>query len=140
MGSGRGEIVRRTHDAHAAPWVEYEQLIVTADDRLGSGREREFEILIVLWITASGDPHGRLKPDGGMAQYFQAPLTPCKRDCAHKPDAQSLRKVHTDSALIVFPAQGRDPCQPWAPAFAGVTMLLVPAWTRRRSTDHVNEV
>ena len=51
-GSGRGEIVRRTHDAHAAPGVEHEQVIVTADDRLGSGRECELEILIVLWITA----------------------------------------------------------------------------------------
>src|SRR6516164_4490022 len=77
-GSGRGEIVRRTHDAHAAPGVEHEQVIVTADDRLGSGREGELEILIVLWITAIADPHGRLKPDGSMAQYSQDPLTPCQ--------------------------------------------------------------
>ena len=51
---------------------------------IGSGRECELEILIVLWITAIGDPHGRLKPDGGMAQYFQNPLTPRKRDCTRK--------------------------------------------------------
>ena len=49
------------------------------------GRECELEIPIVLWITAIGDPRGRLKPDGSMAQYFQDPLTPCKRDCTGKP-------------------------------------------------------
>jgi hypothetical protein len=54
---------------------------------IGSGRECELEILIVLWITAIGDQHGRLKPDGSMPQYFQDPLTPRKRDCTRKPGA-----------------------------------------------------
>jgi hypothetical protein len=49
------------------------------------GRDCELEIVIVLWITAIGDPHGRLKPDGSMAQYFQDPLTPCKRNSTRKP-------------------------------------------------------
>src|SRR5262249_55353853 len=84
-GSSRSEIVRRPHNAHPAPGVEHEQVIVTADDRLGSGRKCELEVLIVLWITAIADPHGRLKPDGSMAQYFQDPLTPCNRDRTCKP-------------------------------------------------------
>ena len=46
-----------------------------------------------------------------------------------------VQKLHPGSALINFPAKGRDPCQPWPPAFAGVTRLLAPALTR-----HVKEI
>ena len=87
------------------PGVENEQVIVTADDRLGSDRECELEILIVFWITAIGDPHGRLKPECSMAQYLKDPLTPCKRDCMRKPGAQSRSEDSPGSALIVFQAK-----------------------------------
>lgn len=86
-GSGSGEIVRRTQDAHATPRVEDEEIIVTADDRLCSCRERELQILVILWITAIGDPHYRREPDGGAPQYFHHTLTSRERNCKREPGA-----------------------------------------------------
>ena len=67
--------------------MENEQIIVTADYRLGPGRQGELQILVVLWVAAIGDRHRRLKSDGRTAQYFQDPFTPRRWDCPRKPGA-----------------------------------------------------
>ncbi len=64
--------------------MENEQIIVATDDSLGSRGEREFQILVIFWITAVSHPYGRLKPYGRAPQDFQDPASPCKRDCMRK--------------------------------------------------------
>jgi hypothetical protein len=61
-GSRKGEIVRRTEDAHTAPGVKHEEIVIAADDGLRTSRESELQILIVLWIAAIGYLQRRLKP------------------------------------------------------------------------------
>jgi hypothetical protein len=35
--------------------------------------------------------------------------------------------IQCDAFFLVFPAEGRDPYQQWAPAFAGVTGFVMSA-------------
>jgi hypothetical protein len=83
-------------DAHPAPGVKNKQIIITAGDCFGPNRQRELQILIVLWVAAIGDLHRGLKPYGSVAQSFQDALTPYKRDCTRK-----LRAVQNSGNLSI---------------------------------------
>jgi hypothetical protein len=61
--SGKGDIVRRTQDAHTAPGVKHKQIVIATDDGPGSSRESQLPILVVLWFSAIGYVHRRLEPD-----------------------------------------------------------------------------
>ena len=62
--------------------MEHEEIVIAADDGLGTSCESKLQILVVLWIAAIGYPHLRLKPDSRTPQDFEDALTPCDRNRA----------------------------------------------------------
>src|SRR5438552_3016362 len=49
--SGNGEIARGVKYAHPPPGIEYQQIVISADNNFRPGRESELEIFVVLCIA-----------------------------------------------------------------------------------------
>ena len=88
----KGEIICRTQDAHAAPRVKYDQIIVAADNNLSARGERAFEIHVVLWIAAVGDTYRWFEPDGLAAKNRQYKVMALARNGAR--ESRAAKHLH----------------------------------------------
>jgi len=78
------KIVRWAKNTHAAPWVEDQQIVIAADDRLRASSQGEFQIYVVFRVTTLGDPRRWFKPYRFVSQQLQEVLPPSGRDGACK--------------------------------------------------------
>lgn len=76
--------------------MEGQQILIAADDRLGTSRQREFQILIVLWVAAICYAHGRLKSHPCTPQNIKKVLAPREWD-----RSREFRAIQDTGKLIV---------------------------------------
>lgn len=64
--------------------MEDEEVVVAADDRVGTGRQREFEVFVVVGITAIGDTLGRIEPNRSVTERIEKRVASPGRYQAHE--------------------------------------------------------
>jgi plasmid stabilization system protein ParE len=65
------QIGRRAQNAHAAPWVEHNQIVIAADDKRRTRRQSEFQVFVILRVSAVGDAFGRDEPRRHATDHVQ---------------------------------------------------------------------